>query len=130
MPRAIIWAALAALLGAAPAFAGDMLGEWRTEPDNKGQTGDVRVVPCGSGYCGTIVRAHDSAGTQITTKNVGRQVLFDFAANDAGGYAGEVYVPLMSARFPATVVVRGAQMTMRACNGVGICRSQTWQRVP
>ncbi len=130
MVHMVFGVVLAALAGIGSAQAGELLGEWRTAPDSKGQTGDVRIVPCGAGFCGSIFRAHDEAGTEIVTKNVGRQILFGFAANGSGGYDGEVYVPLMAAKFPATVEVSGNAMRMRACNGVGICRSQTWSRLP
>ncbi|MEM9250213.1 MAG: DUF2147 domain-containing protein [Pseudomonadota bacterium] len=121
---------LAAFLAAGTASAGDLRGDWRTEPDRKGQTGDVQVTPCGVAFCGTIVRAHDKTGAQITTPNVGRQILFDFAKDASGAYTGEVYVPLMKAKFAATIRVSGASMTMRACNAMGVCRTQTWSRVP
>jgi uncharacterized protein (DUF2147 family) len=124
-------AAALALAALAPpsAVAEPVLGLWRTEPDGKGQTGHVRFRACGSAYCGTIVAAHDSSGQQITTENVGRQVVSGLSPQGAGTYEGRVFVPIMGQDFPATIEVAGETMELQACNAIGICRSRTWRRV-
>ena len=116
-------------LGIVAASAEPILGEWRSEPDAKGQTGIIEVVPCGAGYCGTIVRAHDSNGNPVTTPNVGRRVVSDMRRAEDGSYAGRVYVPIMRAEFPATVRVSGGRMRVQGCNRLGVCMSQTLDRL-
>ena len=111
------------------ATAEPVLGLWRTEPDGKGQTGHVRFRACGSAYCGTIVAAHDSAGRQITTENVGRQIVWSLRPQGGGTYEGRVLVPIMGQDFPTTIEVAGETMELQACNALGICRSRTWRRV-
>jgi uncharacterized protein (DUF2147 family) len=129
MRRKFVLVPLLILLGAAAAPAEPILGEWRSEPDAKGQTGVIAVVPCGAGFCGTIVRAHDSRGDPVTTPNVGRRIVSDMRRADDGSYAGRVYVPLMRAEFPATVRVSGGRMQVKGCNRLGVCMSQTLERL-
>jgi len=129
MIRQLALAMLVFPLGVMTAAAEPILGEWRSEPDAKGQTGVIEVVPCGAGYCGTIVRAHDSGGNPVTTPNVGRRIVSDMRPADDGSYAGHVYVPVMGAEFPATVLVAGGRMQVKGCNRLGICMSQTLERL-
>lgn len=129
MRKTALPAAAILCLAAAVAHAEPILGEWRTEPDRKGQTGDVQVVPCGAAFCGTIVRAHDSQGNPVVTPNVGRQIVSDMTPGGNGSYAGRVFVPLLGAEFPATVRVRGGAMVVEGCNRLGVCMDQTLQRI-
>lgn len=128
-PSTFLVSASLAVLTASAGLAEPILGVWRTEPDAKGQTGDVRVAPCGAAFCGDIVAAYSPDGAPITTPNVGRTVLLDMAPAGGGTYAGEVFVPIMGTDFPAEVAVSGAKMQLTACNALGVCQSQTWQRV-
>ena len=128
--RPVLTAILAsALTVAAPASAETVLGLWRTEPDAKGQTGNVRFRDCGNAYCGTIVAAQDPQGREIVTPNVGRQVISDLRPRGGGVYEGSVFVPVMGTSFPATLEVKGPVMTLQACNAVGLCREQRWRRL-
>ncbi|MEM1429830.1 MAG: DUF2147 domain-containing protein [Pseudomonadota bacterium] len=121
---------LAVMLGATIASADPIVGEWRSEPDAKGQTGIIEIVPCGGAFCGTIVRAQDSGGQPVVTRNVGRQIVSDLRPAGDGSYAGRVYVPMMNADFPATVLVSGGQMRVEGCNSLGICMKQTLRQLP
>lgn len=123
---------IVAILGAlaSPGFANPLLGVWKTEPDGKSQTGYVQMASCGGAVCGTIVSAYDKSGNRITTPNVGRQIIRDLrpvSANAFGG--GKIYVPIMRAEFPLEITVSGDKLTLKACNSLGICRNQYWDRV-
>ncbi len=115
---------------AAPAGAATLEGIWATEPDGKAQIGHVEIKPCGAALCGTIVRAYDKAGNQVTTPNIGRRILRDVKSTGGNEYGGgKVFVPLMRAEFPVNMTVQGNKLRLRACNGIGVCRSQDWTRV-
>lgn len=85
---------------------------------------------CGAGVCGTIISAYDKAGKQITTPNVGRRIIRDLKPISANSYGGgKIYVPLMGAEYPVEITVSGNNLKLRACNSLGICRNQSWDRV-
>jgi len=124
-------AACAALLGcllAVPAHSAGLSGIWLTPPDQKAQTGHVQITPCGGAMCGTVISAFDKTGRPIRTAAVGKRVLWDVTGS-GGRHSGKVYVPLMNSAFPVTLTENGNRLDLRACNAVGICRNQTWQRV-
>lgn len=113
---------------AEPVHAADLTGTWQTAPDAKAQTGHVQITPCGATLCGTVVRAFDHTGRPIVTANVGKRILWDVKASGATG-TGRVYVPVMSRDFPVRLVARGNRLDLKACNALGICKSQVWNRV-
>jgi uncharacterized protein (DUF2147 family) len=117
------------LLGGA-AFADPLEGTWSTVADDNGNTGHVEVVPCGDRYCGTLVRAFDSGGNQITTPNVGRQIIWDMAALGDGRYGkGKIFSPDRGKTYNSRLNLSGNSLTVKGCI-LGICRDGgTWQRV-
>ncbi len=122
--------AFVAALGllSSPVFAASLVGTWHTQPDAKETTGHVVIERCGAALCGTVVRAFDKAGNPIVTPSVGKRILWDVKeAGNAG--EGRVYVPVMRAEFPVRLVASGNRLNLRACNKLGICRTQVWQRV-
>ncbi|MGY3438103.1 MULTISPECIES: DUF2147 domain-containing protein [unclassified Marinovum] len=122
-----IAAIVIAMAGAAQAEPA--LGLWASPPDHKGQTGIVQVGRCGARLCGTLIKAFDPAGQQITTANVGKRLLWDMQAQGGGSYGdGRVYVPMFGRDYPAQMTVTGTQMTVKGCLA-GVCKSQTWRRV-
>lgn len=118
----------ALLLVSGPVFAGGLVGTWLTEPDAKSATGHVVIQPCGGALCGTIVRAFDKAGNPIITPNVGKRILWDVRAQGNAG-EGQVYVPGMRLVFPVSLTANGDRLNLRACNALGLCRTQVWKRV-
>lgn len=127
MIRLISAAAVAAFL-AAPAMAEPTLGTWVSPPDNKGQTGHVVVRKCGSGVCGTLERAYSSTGKQITTKNVGKQLLSNMVPQGSGVYKGRAYVPIFGKTFEAEMRLAGNTLKIKGCAGP-VCKTQNWKRV-
>jgi uncharacterized protein (DUF2147 family) len=121
---------VAALLafGAAPVFAGNLLGTWLSPRDHKGQVGHMQLSLCGDAICGKLVRVFDRSGNPIVTPNVGKQLVWDMKGS-GDHYQGQVYVPLMKGNFPAEMKVSGSRLTVRGCSKLGICKAQTWTKV-
>lgn len=130
MKSALMLAALLlALLTARPVAAETVLGTWLSPPDHKGQVGYMRLTPCGSAICGTLVRVFDRNGRETTTVNVGKRLLWDMHAKSSDTFRGRVHVPLLNGNFAAEMKVSGNTLTVRGCSRTGVCRAQTWQRV-
>lgn len=104
------------------------LGTWLTQPDKKAQVAHVAVAKCGAALCGTIVRAYDKAGKQITTPNVGKRIFWDVKPTGKGDYAGRAWVPAFNREYPASMSVSGNRMVVKGCFGPA-CMSQKWTRV-
>lgn len=122
-------AILAAPAGAAP--AGDPSGLWLTETGHS----RIRIVPCGGGYCGTIVSApgkaldaHNPDPALRSRSVIGVQIL-DARKPDGSGYSGTLYNPndgktysgLMKMTHPDTLEVSGCVLGF-------LCKSQVWTR--
>ena len=81
-------------------------------------------------FCGKLVRAYASNGAEVTTPNVGRELVWDLRAQGGGKYGnGRIFVPVMRSDFPVEMTLAGNTLRLRACNALGVCRSQTWSRV-
>lgn len=124
--------ALIALTGAWLAFSGagqadTPAGVWLTQPDAKGQVAYVVSKPCGKGYCGTIARAFDAKGREVTTPNIGKRVFWDMVP-EGSDYAGRAYVPAHNREYAGRLQVRGNSMKVKGCLGP-VCQGQTWKRV-
>ncbi|WP_319826503.1 DUF2147 domain-containing protein [Thalassovita sp.] len=115
-------------MSAAPAMADPLLGLWLTKPDHKGQVAHVQAAPCGTGICGTILRAFDRRGQPVVTPNVGKRVFWDMRPVVPGAYSGRGWLPLLKAEFDGAIEVRGDRLTVRGCVGL-MCQSQVWTRV-
>lgn len=103
-------------------------GLWRTQPDDKGQVGLVRVAPCGEKLCGTITKAVAKDGREVRTPNVGKTILFDMTEKGLGAYEGRVLIPKFNRSLNGKMHVQGKRMKISGCL-LGICDSHTWVRV-
>ncbi len=103
-----------ALAGLAmPAMADDLIGNWRTAPDDNGNTGIVQVVQCGTSLCGTLVQAFDSSGAQIASDNIGRQIIWDTnPTSEAGQYRGRLYSPDRDAEYNSRLTLSGNSLAV------------------
>jgi uncharacterized protein (DUF2147 family) len=119
--------ALAVLL-ALPAAADPLLGLWQTGPDRKDQVAHVTVEPCGGAICGTILRAYDKSGQQVTTPNIGKRGFWDLRPVAPGRYEGRAFVPAHNREYAAGMQLAGNRLTVRGCLGP-VCMSQHWKRV-
>ncbi len=123
--------ALAALtlLLATPALADPAVGTWKTQPDRKNLTSLVRIAPCGAALCGTVLKAFDPSGREVSTPNIGKRLFWDLKPAGNGRYAGgTVYVPLLNVEAKASARLAGNSLTVTGCKA-GICDGQTWSRV-
>ena len=106
------------------------LGVWQVPPDAKGQVGHVKIAPCGVALCGTIIRAFGPGGDPITTRNVGKRILWDMQPAGPGAYkSGRVYVPAHDRTYDARMKLRGGRtLSIEGCVGP-VCKGQEWMRV-
>lgn len=129
-------AALAALplMGfAAPALAQEPTGTWMT------QSGDtrVRIAPCGSNFCGTIVWVKNPGKDEFNpdaskrSRNlVGIQMVSGLKANGDGTYTGSLYRYTDGKTFTGKATPKGNSLLVSGCVLGGlICQSQTWTKV-
>jgi uncharacterized protein (DUF2147 family) len=118
-----IWLAVPGIAQAEP-----ILGTWLTGPDNKQQVAHMQIVRCGAAICGTVLRAFDKTGQQVTTPNVGKRVIWDMQPEGGGAYRGKVLLPLYRATVDGQFRVAGDSLTLKGCLGP-VCKSQSWTRV-
>jgi uncharacterized protein (DUF2147 family) len=128
MKTTLIAAALA--LFATAAAADPVEGIWKTKPDDNGNFGHIQIKPCGAAFCGTLIKAFDSAGNQMESPNVGRKIIWDMVAYDGGLYDdGQVYAPDRDKTYNGEMQLNGNGLTVSGCV-LGICREGgTWTRV-
>jgi uncharacterized protein (DUF2147 family) len=125
----LIWPCLLGAL-AAPALAADpAVGLWRTEPDRKNLVSHIKVEPCGPAICGSILRAFDAQGAEVTTPNIGKRLFWDLKPEGKGAYAGgTVFVPLLNVQAKASAQLTGNTFRVTGCKAL-VCDGQTWTRV-
>lgn len=115
-----------------PAWAADPAGLWLTETGNS----RIRIAPCGSGYCGTIVSA---PGKALDAKNpdpamrtrsvVGVQIL-DARQQDGSGYSGSLYNPNDGKTYSGSMRLTGPNtLEVSGCVMSVFCKRQNWTRV-
>lgn len=117
-------------LAAGAAAADPAIGVWQTAPDDNGNFGHVEVTSCGAALCGTLVRAYDASGKEITSPNVGRRIVWDMAPKGDGQYAGgKVYSPDRDKTYNGRLTLTERGLAVEGCV-LGICRDGgTWRRV-
>lgn len=118
-----------ALALAAPAAATEPIeGVW----SNPLRSVTVRVGPCGETFCGTVIRAGDSATAAAArhgTRLVGTQLLSGLRAR-GGKWRGKIFVPDHGIHASANLSMVGAdRMRIEGCAMGGmVCRAQLWAR--
>jgi uncharacterized protein (DUF2147 family) len=130
--KTILMAGLATLALAAPAAANELIGDWRTAPDDNGNTGLIRVVQCGTSLCGTLVQAFDASGAVMQSDNVGRQLIWSTnPTTNAGEYVGMLYSPDRDREYRSRLQLTGDSLSVSGCvMGGAVCREGgVWQRV-
>lgn len=105
------------------------MGVWQTQPDRKALVSHIQVTMCGRLLCGTVLRAFDSRGKEVVTRNVGKKLFWDLEPLGGGDYGhGTVYVPFLNVTAKASMVLRGDHLSVKGCMGK-ICDGQVWTRV-
>ena len=123
-------AALAVSMGAA--FAAEPTGTWVTQ----GGDSKVRIVPCGGGFCGTIVWLNedrkDSNNPDPSLRGrslVGVQLIFNMQGS-GDSYSGKLYNPRDGKTYSGKLKTIGAdKLQLSGCVLGGlICKSETWTK--
>lgn len=130
--RKLILGTLALIAMTGAAIADDLIGDWRTAPDDNGNTGIIRVTQCGASLCGTLVEAFDPSGAAIQSPNIGRQIIWDTNPTEtAGEYRGMLYSPDRDRDYRSRLQRTGNGLSVSGCvMGGAVCREGgTWQRV-
>lgn len=110
------------------AFADPLEGLWRTTKDDNGNSGLIQVQPCGSKLCGTLIKAFDGSGKEISTENVGKKIISATVPTGGGNYKGKVYSPDRDKTYSSKLVLSGNKLKVSGCV-LGICRDGgTWTR--
>ena len=129
--RSIVLACVFGLWASAPAYAKDsIVGVWQTEPDRKELTSHIEVAPCGTGYCGRVLRAFDPTGAEVTTRNIGRMLFWDMKPQDNGTFGGgAAYVPILNVTTSnVALTLSGERLEVKG--RVGLMRGkQVWTRL-
>ncbi len=120
--------AAALALAATAALADPVLGTWRTQPDDDGNYGLVRLAPCDGRVCGTLVAAYGPGGAPVPSPNDGRRIVADMSPNGGGAYSGgTIYAPDRDKTYRSKMTLAGDRLEVSGCVGP-FCRSQTWTR--
>ena len=119
----------AAMLIATPALAADPAeGMWRTQPDDNGNFGVVRIYPCEGMICGQLMQAFDGSGQPVESENVGKRIVWDMTAEGGGAYGGgKIFSPDRGKTYSSKMELAGDVLKVSGCV-LGICRAQTWTR--
>jgi uncharacterized protein (DUF2147 family) len=133
--RVLALAAAATVLSASAASATDgssgAMGVWR----NPKNSVHVKIEPCGSAMCGTVVWASPKAQADAkkggTDRLVGLQLLRNFTPVKPGVWRGKVFVPDLNGTFSGTAeLVDAGTLKARGCLFVGFaCKTQLWKKV-
>lgn len=122
---------VAGLAFAGMAMAADPVeGVWKTKADDNGNFGHIEIKPCGPAFCGTLVKAFDSAGAETDSPNVGKKIVWDMMATGDGNYEdGKIWSPDRDKTYSSYMVLQGDGLSVKGCV-FGICRDGgTWTRV-
>lgn len=123
-------ATLAALaLSTGAVLADPVLGTWKTQPGDDGNYAHVTISQCGSQICGVLGKGFDSAGKTIDSPNIGRKMIWDMNADGGGSYSGgKIWAPDRDKTYNSKMALSGNTLKVSGCV-LGICRSQTWNRL-
>lgn len=122
--------ALALALAASPAAAQDaVLGTWRTQPDDDGNYGHVRMYECGTEICGQLIQAFGPGGAPVEGGSVGTRIIWEMQPAGGGSYTkGKIYAPDRDRTYSSKMQLQGDVLSVSGCI-LGICRAQRWTRV-
>ncbi len=127
--KKIAISAMALLFSAGVAMADPLEGMWRTTADDNGNSGLIKVAPCGAQLCGTLIKSYDATGAETESDNIGRNIISETVAQGDGAYTGMVYSPDRDKTYKSKLQMTGNTLKVRGCVAF-ICRDGgTWQKV-
>lgn len=116
---------LAGMAAADPVF-----GTWKTEADDNGNFGHIRMQACGAKICGTLVKSFGPDGAEMKSDNIGKKIVWDMVAEGGGAYGdGKVWSPDRDKTYNSKMQISGNKLEVEGCV-LMICRNGgTWARV-
>jgi len=121
-------AAMVAGMTTAAWAADPAVGTWKTQVDDD-RYAHVKMVPCGSAICGTIVKTF-LKGEDYQSPNLGKTLVIDMKPKGGGAYAGKVWRPSNDKIYIGKMSVSGNSLKLSGCVAGGlICSKQTWERL-
>jgi uncharacterized protein (DUF2147 family) len=125
MPLFAVIAALA--FQAAAADSNSIEGIWRSPGGNS----IIKIAPCGSSPCGTVVWATDRAkkdASKGTDQLVGTALLTSLQQDKKGNWQGKLFIPDKKMRVTAKVERIGpSQLKVSGCAaGKALCKAAVW----
>lgn len=123
------FAALAVIAAPAGASAKSPLeGRW------KDGSMEIRIAPCGSKLCGTVIKASAKQQAKVErgsgTELIGARIITGIERVSPGTYQGRVYLPHRKLTANGTInQVSANQLKVKGCVLGIICKSETWDRV-
>ncbi|MEO0401436.1 MAG: DUF2147 domain-containing protein [Pseudomonadota bacterium] len=107
------------------ALAEPAAGTWKTQTGDSGAFLHVKIAPCGSNICGTIVKVVNSDDTS----SQGKPIIWDMQAKGNGSYSGgKIWAPDTDKTYRSKMSLNGNALKVSGCVGP-ICRGQTWTRI-
>ena len=112
------------------AAADPVYGTWKTEPDDNGSTGYIKVEACGSKICGTLIKSFDASGAETDSPNIGKKIVWDMVAQGGGAYGGgKIWSPDRDKTYKSKMTLKGDTLAVEGCV-LMICRDGgKWRRV-
>lgn len=115
-----------------PAVAADPVeGMWKTQANDKGFYGHVKVSECGSTLCGVLEKSFNKSGTEIKSDDIGKKIIWNMVAEGGGKYDdGMVWSPELDKTYKSKMELTGDKLAIQGCV-MGICRDgSNWTRLP
>lgn len=129
MTRITMIAAVTAFLASSALAADPAVGIWKTQPDDNGNFGHVKIAECGAKICGTLMKAFNSTGASRPSDHIGRQIVWDMQSQAGGKYVkGKIYAPDRDKTYGSKMQLDGNALVVSGCV-FAICRKQNWSRV-
>lgn len=130
MRRIIAGIVFALGLTGTAAAADPVFGTWRTEKDDNGNFGHIRVEACGTRVCGTLIKSFDASGAEMASPNIGRKIVWDMLAKGDGAYGdGRIWSPDRDKTYKSKMHLNGDQLAVEGCVMMFCRDGGTWQRV-
>ncbi len=127
--KTTILAAAIAVFGAGMALADPVVGNWKTQPDDNGNYGVVKISKCGSQICGVLGQGYDKGGKPVKSDNIGKKMIWGMNADGGGAYSGgKIWAPDRNKTYSSKMKLKGNRLEVKGCV-LGICRGQTWSRM-
>ncbi|MEM7441668.1 MAG: DUF2147 domain-containing protein [Pseudomonadota bacterium] len=116
------------------AFANDVYGVWKSEPNDEGGYIHVEIGACADDaakVCGKILEAFSANPDAPPPEWLGKNIIEDMVADGSSAWEdGTIWAPDDDETYSSTMELNGDVLTVSGCVLGGlICRGQDWTRV-